>query len=218
MRTHFIHELDRLNSDLLEMGALAEHAIGEAIDALVGGDAEKARLTMEADPAVDDKEKEVERRCFKLLLQQQPVAADLRLVSTALKMVTDLERIGDQARDIAEIALRLINDNYRGRPRHIPEMAQSAREMVKDAIDAYVAKDLEGAKIVIGHDDIVDRLFLRVRDEVIEIICSDADAGEYAVDLLMVAKYLERIGDHATNIAGWVIFSITGEHGHKRVL
>lgn len=218
MRMHFIHELEQLNSDLLEMGALAERAIGEAVDALVNGDEEKARLTMEADPAVDDKEKEVERRCFRLLLQQQPVAADLRMISTALKMVTDLERIGDQAEDIAEIALRLIRDDYRGRPRHIPEMARAAMEMVKAAIDAYVAKDLEGARTVIGQDDVVDRLFLRVRDEVIELIRSDAGAGESAVDLLMVAKYLERIGDHATNIAGWVIFSITGEHGHKRVL
>lgn len=218
MRMHFIHELEQLNSDLLEMGALAERAIGEAVDALVDGDEEKARLTMEADPAVDDKEKEVERRCFRLLLQQQPVAADLRMISTALKMVTDLERIGDQAEDIAEIALRLIRDDYRGRPRHIPEMARAAMEMVKAAIDAYVAKDLEGARTVIGQDDVVDRLFLRVRDEVIELIRSDAGAGESAVDLLMVAKYLERIGDHATNIAGWVIFSITGEHGHKRVL
>lgn len=218
MRSRFIHELEQLSSDLLEMGALAERAIGDAVDALVDGDAEKARLTMEADPAVDDKEKEVERRCFRLLLQQQPVAADLRMISTALKMTTDLERIGDQAQDIAEIALRLIKDDYRGRPRHIPEMAMAAREMVKNAIDAYVAKDFEGARKVIAQDDVVDRLFLRVRDEVIDLIRSDTGAGESAVDLLMVAKYLERIGDHATNIAGWVIFSITGEHGHKRVL
>lgn len=218
MRSRFIHELEQLNSDLLEMGALAERAIGEAVDALVDGDAEKARQTMEADPAVDDKEKEVERRCFRLLLQQQPVAADLRLISTALKMTTDLERIGDQAQDIAEIALRLIRDDYRGRPRHIPEMAMAAREMVKSAIDAYVAKDLDGARRVIEQDDVVDRLFLRVRDEVIDLIRGDGGAGEFAVDLLMVAKYLERIGDHATNIAGWVIFSITGQHGHERVL
>lgn len=218
MRSRFIHELEQLSSDLLEMGALAERAIGDAVDALVDGDAEKARLTMEADPAVDDKEKEVERRCFRLLLQQQPVAADLRMISTALKMTTDLERIGDQAQDIAEIALRLIKDDYRGRPKHIPEMAMAAREMVKNAIDAYVAKDFEGARKVIAQDDVVDRLFLRVRDEVIDLIRSDTGAGESAVDLLMVAKYLERIGDHATNIAGWAIFSITGEHGHKRVL
>lgn len=218
MRSRFIHELEQLSSDLLEMGALAERAIGDAVDALVDGDAEKARLTMEADPAVDDKEKEVERRCFRLLLQQQPVAADLRMISTALKMTTDLERIGDQAQDIAEIALRLIKDDYRGRPKHIPEMAMAAREMVKNAIDAYVAKDFEGARKVIAQDDVVDRLFLRVRDEVIDLIRNDTGAGESAVDLLMVAKYLERIGDHATNIAGWVIFSITGEHGHKRVL
>lgn len=218
MRSRFIHELEQLNSDLLEMGALAERAIGEAVDALVDGDAEKARQTMEADPAVDDKEKEVERRCFRLLLQQQPVATDLRLISTALKMTTDLERIGDQAQDIAEIALRLIRDDYRGRPRHIPEMAVAAREMVKSAIDAYVAKDLDGARRVIEQDDVVDRLFLRVRDEVIDLIRGDGGAGEFAVDLLMVAKYLERIGDHATNIAGWVIFSITGQHGHERVL
>lgn len=218
MRNHLIRELERLNGDLLEMGALAERAIGDAVDALVDGDAEKARFTMESDPMVDDKEKEVERRCFRLLLLQQPVAADLRLISTALKMVTDLERIGDQARDIAEIALRLIKDHYRGRPRHIPEMAIAAREMVKCAIDAYVAEDLAGARAVIENDDIVDRLFLRVRDEVIDLIRGGTGAGESAVDLLMVAKYLERIGDHAANIAGWVIFSITGEHGHKRVL
>lgn len=218
MRNQLVTELEQLNKDLLEMGALAERAIGEAVDALVDGDAQKAQAAMESDPQVDDKEKEVERRCFRLLLLQQPVAADLRLISTALKMVTDLERIGDQAQDIAEIALRLIKDDYRGRPRHIPEMAMAAREMVKSAIDAYVAKDLEGAAAVIENDDIVDRLFLRVRDEVIDLIRSDAGAGESAVDLLMVAKYLERIGDHATNIAGWVIFSITGEHGSKRVL
>lgn len=218
MRMHFIHELEQLNSDLLEMGALAERAIGEAVDALVNGDEEKARLTMEADPAVDDKEKEVERRCFRLLLQQQPVAADLRMISTALKMVTDLERIGDQAEDIAEIALRLIRDDYRGRPRHIPEMARAAMEMVKAAIDAYVAKDLEGARTVIGQDDVVDRLFLRVRDEVIDLIRGDAGAGESAVDLLMVAKYLERIGDHAVNVCEWTQFSKTGTLKNVRIM
>lgn len=218
MRNKFDQELELLIQDLIEMGALVERAIGDAIEALTERDAPKAKRTMEMDSLVDDKEKEIERRCFKLLLQQQPVAADLRLISTALKMITDMERIGDQAQDIAEISLRLIDDGYTGGSGRVPAMAHEAAGMVTSAIDAYVAKDLQAALAVIEHDNVVDDLFVQVRSDLLGLIRQDTDLGGQALDLLMAAKYLERIGDHAVNIAGWVIFSITGEHGRKRVL
>lgn len=167
---------------------------------------------------MDEKEKQIERRCLRLLLQQQPVAADLRMISTALKMITDMERIGDQAEDISEIALRLIDDGCAGSLEHIPQMAWATVRMVTGAVDAFVARDLDRARAVIACDDIVDDLFNQVRDDIVRLIREDGADGEEAIDLVMVAKYFERIGDHATNIAEWVAFSITGEHGNERVI
>lgn len=218
MRNRFDKELERLNTELIEMGALIETAINDAASALLEKDAALARRAIEFGSEVDEKEKEIERRCLKLLLQQQPVAADLRMISTALKMITDMERIGDQAEDISEITLRLIGEEYIDTLEHIPQMAQATIKMVTEAVDAFVARDLVLAKSVIDYDDVVDDLFVKVKNDLISLIRSDSANGEQAIDLIMVAKYFERIGDHATNIAEWVVFSITGEHGNERVI
>ena len=161
---------------------------------------------------------EVERRCLKLLLQQQPVASDLRVISTALKIITDLERISDQSCDIAELADRMADQPYIKQLVDIPKMAEAVIKMVKESIDAFVTSDIDLAQRVVAQDDVVDDLFNQVKNDLIALIRKDANNGEQAVDLLMVAKYLERIGDHATNVAEWVVFSITGEHKNERVL
>lgn len=193
------------------MGSLIEYAIENATDAFISQNNEKAQMVISFDKEVDEKEKEIEGLCLKLLLQQQPVARDLRQISAALKMITDMERIGDQAADISEIVMMLGKYPELKEMIHIPKMAEATIKMVKESIDAYVKKDLELAKQVIDYDDVVDDLFVVVKDELIELIRSNAKQGEAAADMLMVAKYYERIGDHATNIAEWVIFSITGE-------
>lgn len=218
MRNRFDRELSELNNELIEMGALIERAINDASRALLEKDLALAKKAIEYGAQVDEKEKQIERRCLRLLLQQQPVAADLRMISTALKMITDMERIGDQAEDISEITIRLIDDEYIGSLEHIPQMAWATVRMVTGAIDAFVARDLDRARAVIACDDIVDDLFGQVRDDLVQLIREDSANGEQAIDLIMVAKYFERIGDHATNIAEWVVFSITGEHGSERVI
>lgn len=218
MRNRFDRELSELNNELIEMGALIERAINDASRALLEKDLALAKKAIEYGAQVDEKEKQIERRCLRLLLQQQPVAADLRMISTALKMITDMERIGDQAEDISEITIRLIDDEYIGSLEHIPQMAWATVRMVTGAIDAFVARDLDRARAVIACDDIVDDLFGQVRDDLVQLIREDSANGEQAIDLIMVAKYFERIGDHATNIAEWVAFSITGEHGSERVI
>lgn len=211
MRNRFDEQLELLNEELIKMGALCERAIAYATKSLLNGDASLARKAIEADEEIDQKEREIEGLCLKLLLQQQPVARDLRQISSALKMITDMERIGDQASDIAEIAT-LENIRVAGSSLHVEEMANATIGMVTDSIDAYVQRDLELAQKVIQSDDVVDALFDQVKNELIALISEDARNGEYAVDLLMIAKYFERIGDHATNIAEWVEFSITGYH------
>lgn len=218
MRSRLDKELLMLNNELIEMGALIETAISDAAKALLDQDQELAERAISFDTEVDKKEKEIESRCLKLLLQQQPVAADLRSISTALKMITDMERIGDQAQDISEITIRLCQDGYNGTMEHIPLMAQATIRMVTRAVDAFVAKDLDMAQAVIAYDDVVDDLFIKVRDDLIALIRQDPEKGEQAFDLTMVAKYFERIGDHATNIAEWVVFSITGQHKDSRVI
>lgn len=218
MRNRFDQELSALNNELIEMGALIERAIDDASRALLEKDPALARQAIGQGARVDEKEKQIERRCLRLLLQQQPVAADLRMISTALKMITDMERIGDQAEDISEIALRLIDDGCAGSLEHIPQMAWATVRMVTGAVDAFVARDLDRARAVVACDDIVDDLFNQVRDDIVRLIREDGANGEQAIDLIMVAKYFERIGDHATNIAEWVVFSITGEHGNERVI
>ena len=218
MRNRFDQELDILHRELIEMGAMIEDNIGRAIEALINKDEAMARATIDADPEVDEKERAIARHCLRLLLQQQPVASDLRRISTALKMITDMERIGDHAADISEITLRLIGLPERMPLEPIPQMASAASLMVKRAIDTFVHRDLEGAKAVIDSDDVVDDYFNQVKDRLISSIHERVESGEEAVDLLMVAKYLERIGDHAVNLAEWVIFSLTGQHKNERIL
>ena len=212
MRNKFEEQLAKLHNMLIEMGSMIEKAITMAIQALVEQDEEMARKAIAFDDEIDHMEKEIEALCLRLLLQQQPVARDLRLISSALKMITDMERIGDQAADISEIALLLIDVTYIKKLEHIPQMAQTAAKMVTDSIDAFVKKDLDLAKAVIECDDVVDNLFDTIKNDLIELIQADRANGEQAIDLIMIAKYFERIGDHATNIAEWVVFSITGRH------
>ncbi|WIV11358.1 phosphate signaling complex protein PhoU [Proteiniborus sp. MB09-C3] len=218
MRNRFDRELELLNTELIEMGLLIENAIKKAVEALINKDEILAKEAINFDEIIDEKEKEIESRCLKILLQQQPVASDLRLVSTALKMITDMERIGDHASDISEITLRLKDKEYIKNLEHVHQMAQATTKMVKDSIDAFVARDLVLAYEVEDYDDVVDDLFNTVKNELIALIRENAESGEQAVDLLMVAKYFERIGDHAVNIAEWVAFSITGKHKNERIL
>ena len=212
MRNRFDEQLAQLNKEIITMGTMIEQAIESAVDALIHQNVEKARTAMEGDRDIDQQEREIENLCLKLLLQQQPVARDLRVISAALKMITDMERIGDHAVDISELTVMMADTPYIKKLTHIEQMAKETMVMLISSLQAYVEKDLERAKEVIRHDDVVDDLFNRVKEELIVLIRENADNGEQAADLLMVAKYFERIGDHATNIAEWVIFSITGQH------
>lgn len=212
MRNRFDRQLSTLNDELIEMGSMIEKSIETAIKALVNQDVDLARHAIEADEEIDRQERIIEDLCLKLLLQQQPVAKDLRLISSALKMITDMERIGDHASDISEITIALADQPYIKKLEHIQQMAKETMIMLVGSIEAFVDKDLEKANEVIKRDDVVDGLFDKVKKELIQMIHENADKGEQAADLLMVAKYMERIGDHATNISEWVIFSITGEH------
>ena len=208
MRKRFDEQLKELNLEMQEMGRMVENGIQKAIEALLKQDETLAQSVMDADALVDQKQKEIESICFKLLMQQQPVASDLRVISAALKMVTDMERIGDHAADISEMTLHLAHEPYIKNLDHIRQMATETTWMLLQSIDAYVEKDTKKASSVISHDDIVDDLFAETKKELIELIHQDKNNGEQATDLLMVAKYFERIGDHATNLAEWVIFSI----------
>ena len=212
MRYRFDQELDKLNLEIIKMGGLIENAIEFSANALINQDLSLIKKVNELEIEIDDMEKTIESHCLKLLLQQQPVASDLRIISTALKMITDMERIGDNAEDIAEIARFIVDQKFIKDLVHIPQMAEATISMVKRSVDAFVNKDKELAEEVCKSDDIVDNLFQVVKEELIEKIQEDKSNGEQAIDLLMVAKYLERIGDHAENIAEWVIFSITGKH------
>lgn len=215
MRNRFDKELETLNNELIEMGSMIEKAIETAIKAMVNQDVELAKTAIEADDEIDHQERQIEDLCLKLLLQQQPVAKDLRLISSALKMITDMERIGDHASDISEITIMMADKPYMKKLDHIQQMAKETMVMLVGSIEAFVNKDLKQAISVIKQDDIVDHLFDMVKSELIGMIHDNVDAGEQAADLLMVAKYMERIGDHATNISEWVIFSITGSHQVK---
>ena len=212
MRTRFDMELDNLNSAMIAMGALCENAISEAMKSLFSADKAAAQRTIQEDREIDQKEKDIEALCLRLLLQQQPVARDLRVISSALKMITDMERIGDQAADIAELIRHMHLTPVSRQNKHLSKMADAAKKMVTESIDAFVKKDAALATKVLADDDLVDSLFLKLRHDIIEMIAADPGCGEEAVDVLMIAKYLERIGDHATNIAEWVLFSITGTH------
>ena len=211
MRSKFDEQLEYLNVELIKMGALCEEAISSAIKALLDDDQEMSRKAQDTDREIDQKERDIESLCLKLLLQQQPVARDLRVISSALKMISDMERIGDQASDIAEITAFISGNEVQSRI-HIRDMALAAINMVTESIDSCVRKDMSLAQNVIQSDDTVDALFLKVKEELISLIKGDNGSAEAYMDLLMIAKYLERIGDHATNIAEWVLFSITGKH------
>ena len=211
MRTRFDEQLSKLNTELIEMGALCEEVIALAVDALTRADAGLAKTVAPVDDKIDQKERDIEALCLKLLLQQQPVARDLRQISVALKMITDMERIGDQAKDIAEL-IRFLPPRPIEQGELLRKMARAVIKMVTESIDAFVRHDIMIAKAAIADDDTVDAYFDSVKDELIARIAKNPQDGAFALDLLMIAKYFERIGDHAVNIAEWVIFSVTGVH------
>ena len=211
MRNYFDEQLLRLNDLLTEMGALCEEVIAGVSKALSDKDTALADRVMTTDGEIDRKEREVEALCLKLLLQQQPVARDLRQISAALKMITDMERIGDQAEDIAEI-IQFLDERGVENSDLMRKMADASIKMVTESVDAYVKHDIMIAEKVIAADDEVDGYFDQVKQKLIERIAEAPASGEYFLDLLMIAKYFERIADHAVNIAQWVIFSVTGVH------
>ena len=211
MRDLFQEQLNELKRELTVMGASCEEIIALASQALTGWDAELVQKVNTIGGQIDESERTIETICMKLLLRQQPVARDLRQISAAMKMITDMERIGDQAEDIVEI-VPYMNAHPDEKYPKIREMAKAAQTMVTEAVDAYVTQNLELAKKVMAHDDVVDDYFAQVKNGIIDIVAKEPSQGEYALDLLMIAKYFERIGDHCTNIAEWVEFSVTGIH------
>ncbi|MBQ8589492.1 MAG: phosphate signaling complex protein PhoU [Firmicutes bacterium] len=216
-RNRFNQQLAELNMCLSHMGQLCEEAIGAAVEALAAQDIKMAEDAVALERIIDEKERDIQSLCLKLLMQQQPVASDLRVISSAMKMITDMERIGDQAADIAEIAMFLIQQNHFVEPRYIAEMAVTTRKMVTDSVRAYIDRDVELAESVMKSDDTVDEMFRQVMQKLTKMIAEDPQRGEMILDLLMVAKYLERIGDHATNVAEWVVYSITAVHPDEKV-
>ena len=211
MRSKFDEQLEYLNVELIKMGALCEEAISSAIKALLDDDREMSRKARDTDREIDQKERDIEALCLKLLLQQQPVARDLRVISSALKMISDMERIGDQASDIADMVPYIRFSEAKSKV-HIEAMAKATVKMVTDSVEAFVQEDLDLAERVIDSDDEVDELFTKGKKELIDLIYAKDIDAKVALDLLMTAKYYERIGDHAVNIAEWVVYSITGVH------
>lgn len=214
MRAKFDQQLEQLNIELIKMGSLCENAIHDATRALLNEAEAPIDSVLNTEEEINQKERDIESLCMKLLLQQQPVARDLRQISSALKMISDMERIGDQAADIAEIT-QYVQVREKANKIHIGEMAAATTKMVTESIDSYVKKDLKMAYDVMAYDDVVDDLFLKVKEELIQLVIKDSQNSEYYIDLIMIAKYFERIGDHAENIAEWVEYSITGEHSGK---
>lgn len=217
-REEFDRELEQLHLDMIRMGGLIEEAIDKSIVALEKRDRQLAEEIIRNDKAIDDMDRLIETECLRLLLKQQPVARDLRAISTALKMITDMERIGDHASDIADMSLRFDERPFIKTMEHIPLMAHIASSMVKDSINAFVKSDTDAAWKIIDRDDEVDTLFDTVKQDIIDVMVSSREDADQAVDFLQIAKYLERIGDHAVNICEWVIFSVTGEHKSKKIL
>lgn len=211
VRSRFDSQLEQLDIEMIKMGALCEEAITASMKAFIDNDDVAAKVAFDKEMEIDRKERDIEALCMRLLLQQQPVARDLRLISSALKMISDMERIGDQAADIAEITA-FVKDNETKSKLHFRQMAAAAVKMVTESVDSFVNKDLKLAKSVMDYDDVLDNLFTEVKQELIDLIGEDKANGEFCIDLIMIAKYLERIGDHATNIAEWVEYSITGSH------
>ena len=213
MRSHFDQQLELLNRNLMEMGALCEEAIVLAARAMTEDRGSEAGRIADVDARIDKMERSIESLCMRLLLRRQPEEQDLRVVSAALKMITDMERIGDQAADIAEI-LPFLEGHGSDIRRQLRGMGQAASRMAGAAVDAYVQRDVEGARDVQDMDDVVDQYFRDIKADLLRLIAEDPTQGEYAMDLLMIAKYFERIGDHAANIAQWAAFSVTGEKGN----
>ena len=213
MRNRFDQELEKLNAELIEMGALCEESMNYAMRALFDKETNLIARAEESEKTTDRMEREIEDLCMRLLLQQQPVARDLRLISSALKMISDMERIGDQAEDIAEI-VKYMADREIPNPQHLKNMASYATTMLSDSINAFVERDAEKARKVIAGDDAVDDLFAKVKEDLIDSIGASGktsrEDGQFLLDILMIAKYIERVGDHATNIAEWVIYGLTG--------
>lgn len=213
-RHFFEKELEGLHLELIKMGSLVEESIDNTILALKKQDVELAGKVFRNDDVIDDMEKKIEKLCLTLIARQQPLAKDLRTISTALKIITDMERIADHSSDIAEITIRMANEKYIKPLIDIPLMAEMAKHMVNKAIDAYVKQDMDLAMEVCKSDDAVDDLFSKIVLELINIVKNDAEATEQAIDFMFIAKYLERMADHATNIGEWVVYNVTGEHEH----
>ena len=218
VRVTYELELEKLNQDLKEMAHMVENAIEQTFVAFEDQNHEKAEEIIKGDRTINDMERAVESRCLSLILRQQPVACDLRQVSTALKVVTDLERIGDHASDIAELILRIKVEHAYHIVKHLPTMAAAAQKMVHDAIEAFIAQDLEAAMEILKRDDEVDALFNQVKTDVIDLLKTSPNQADQGIDLLMVAKYLERIGDHAVNVCEWTQFSKTGALKNVRIM
>ena len=209
MRNKFDEQLELLNQELIHMGSLCEDAISASVKALIDNDQKLAEEARAIDRTIDQKERDIEALCMRLLLQQQPVARDLRQISSALRMISDMERIGDQAADISRLA-KFIGNNQTKRLTDIDSMAKATIKMVSDAVDSFVNKDLEMAKAVVEYDDVVDDLFVKVKYKLVALVKENPEEGAQCLDILMAAKYFERIGDHAQNFAEWVQYSITG--------
>ena len=211
MRNLYQEQLWNLNQELIQMGAACEEIIDLAARSLAEYSRDLEEKTAQVGAVIDESERTIESICLKLLLRQQPVAGDLRQISAAMKMITDMERIGDQAEDIVDLVPKMVRGGEETYP-HIREMAKAAQYMMKNAVDAYVKQDLSLAKMVMDYDDVVDSFFNQIKTDLLTLIAAKPGEGEYALDLLMIAKYFERIGDHCTNIAEWVEFSVTGVH------
>ena len=218
MRKKFDEELDKLKIDLTKMGHLVEVSIENMMDAFKNHDKALAKEIIANDRLINDMERAIESRTFGLMLTQQPIATDLRDVTTALKIVTDLERIGDQAADIAEIILNFDGEHAYKTVEHIPTMAKKAKIMVRESIDAFIKKDLTSAQMIIQMDDEIDALFSEVKHEVVEIIQENSEKIDYCLDFLMIAKHLEKIGDHAVNICEWLEFNQTGSMNDQKLI
>lgn len=209
MRDKYQEDLEKLNANILKMGKMIEIAIESTVIALMGRDIQAAATVSENDEAIDNMEREIEALCMKLLLQQQPVATDLRVITAALKMVTDMERIGDHAADIAELVLQIPDCKY-NKMDTITEISTQIIKMIHDSVNSFIQRNYDKAQIVIAQDDIVDNLYHEIKSDLIQKI-KKTDDGEQILDYLLIARYFERIGDHATNIAKWVVFAITGK-------
>ena len=211
IRARFDDELSYLNTELIKMGALCERAVTSALEVFLQHDKSKVSVASKLEKEIDAKERDIEDLCMKLILRQQPVAGDLRLISSAIKMISDMERIGDQAQDIADIAVNMEGADYENKI-HIKAMSETALKQVTKSVDSFVQKDSQLAEAVINMDDEVDSGFDKIKDELISAVREDKERSKDYIDILMIAKYIERIGDHAVNIAEWVEYSLTGTH------